>query len=62
MPKCGRYRRGKPATSTTEIGEGERILATALVERFVIRADSELQPLTKGSTRPVTSTVTHAGI
>jgi hypothetical protein len=46
----------------TEMGEGERILPAAIVERFVMRADGELEALTPGSTRPVTSTVTHAGI
>jgi hypothetical protein len=44
-----------------EIGEGERILPTA-VEKFGMRADGELDPLTPGSTRPVAWTVTHAGI
>jgi hypothetical protein len=42
-----------------DLGDGERILAAA---KFVTRADGELEPLTPGSTRPVTSTVTHAGI
>jgi hypothetical protein len=37
----------------TEIGEGERILATAIVERFVIRADGELEPVTEGSTKQI---------
>jgi hypothetical protein len=46
----------------TEIGEGERILPTAIVEKFVARADGEFEPLTEGSTRPIASTVTHAGI
>jgi hypothetical protein len=30
-----------------EIGEGERILPTAIVEKFVARADGEFEPLTK---------------
>jgi hypothetical protein len=38
------------------------MLAIAIVERFVLRADGELEPLIAGSTRPVASTVTHAGI
>jgi hypothetical protein len=46
----------------TEIGEGERILPTAIVERFVCRADGALEALTEGSTRPIASTVAHAGI
>src|ERR1700681_4780467 len=32
---------------------GERILPTAIVERFVARADGALEPLTEGSTRPL---------
>jgi hypothetical protein len=46
----------------TEIGETQRIVATAIVQRLVIGADGEHQVLTEGSTRPMTSTVTHAGI
>ena len=46
----------------TEIGEGERILPTAVIEKFGMRAEGELEPLTAGSTRPVAPTVTHAGI
>jgi hypothetical protein len=45
----------------TEAGEGERILAGAIVERFTRRADGELV-LTEGSTRAVAETRTHAGI
>jgi hypothetical protein len=52
----------KTGYDVTEIGEGERILPTAIVERFVLRADGELEPLIAGSTRPIASTVTHAGI
>jgi hypothetical protein len=44
-----------------EIGQGERILPTAIVEQFTRRADGELVPLVEGSTRPIASTVTHAG-
>jgi hypothetical protein len=46
----------------SEIGETQRILPTAIVERFVAGAGGELVPLTPGSTRPIASTVTHAGI
>lgn len=46
----------------TEIGETERILATAIIESFAAGADGALEPLTTGSTRPVALTVTHAGI
>lgn len=46
----------------TEIGEGQRILAHAIVERFTTRADGAFEPLTEGSTKPIASTVTHAGI
>jgi hypothetical protein len=43
-------------------GEGQRILPHAIVQHFVAGADGEMVPLTAGSTRPVASTVTHAGI
>ena len=43
-------------------GEGERILPSAIVERFVACADGEMVPLTAGSSRAVALTVTHAGI
>ena len=46
----------------TEAGEGERILAAAIVEHFVTRADGQLEPLIEGSTKPVAETRTHAGI
>jgi hypothetical protein len=45
-----------------EIGEGEHILPAAITQQFVIGADGALEPLTEGSTRPIASTVTHAGI
>jgi hypothetical protein len=45
-----------------EIGESRRILPHAVVQKFVVRADGEREPLTPGSTRPVTSVVTGAGI
>jgi hypothetical protein len=43
-------------------GEGERILHSAIVEKFVTGLDGALEPLIEGSTRLVASTVTHAGI
>jgi hypothetical protein len=45
-----------------EIGVGERILPHQIVERFVRRADGELEPLTEGSTKPIAETRTHAGV
>jgi hypothetical protein len=45
-----------------KIGDGERILPHAITEGFVRRADGELEPLTANSTKPIASTVTHAGI
>ncbi|WP_197033789.1 hypothetical protein [Bradyrhizobium sp. URHD0069] len=45
----------------SEIGEGERIVPTAIVEKFVTGADGTFVALTEGLTRPVASTVTHAG-
>jgi hypothetical protein len=46
----------------TDAGEGERILYSAITEQFTLRADGELEPLGEGSTKPIASTVTHAGI
>jgi hypothetical protein len=45
-----------------EIGEGERILPAAIVERFAENSDGTLGVLTEGSTQPVTAIVHHAGI
>jgi hypothetical protein len=45
-----------------EIGEGERILATALTQQFTLRADGEFEPAMAESTRPTAQTVTHGGI
>ena len=47
---------------SVKIGEGERILATAITQQFTLRADGELEPATAESTRPIASTRTHAGI
>jgi hypothetical protein len=43
-------------------GIGERILHSAIIERFTRRADGELEPLTENSTKPIAETRTHAGI
>jgi hypothetical protein len=43
-------------------GQGQRILAHAIVERFGRGADGVLVPITQGSTLPVVSKRTHAGI
>jgi hypothetical protein len=48
--------------AASEIGETERILPAAIIERFTRRADGELEALVDGSTRPIALTVTHAGI
>jgi hypothetical protein len=45
-----------------EVDDGERILPHQIVERFVRRADGELEPLTEGSTMAVAEVRTHAGI
>jgi hypothetical protein len=44
------------------IGETQRILAHAVTVKFTTRADGELEPLTEGSTKPVTMHTTHARI
>ncbi|WMT78842.1 hypothetical protein [Bradyrhizobium sp. Ash2021] len=46
----------------TEAGEGERILAGAVVERFIRRKDGELEPITPGSTAAVAEVRNHAGV
>lgn len=51
----------KMGYEVTEIGEGERILPTAITERLAIGADGQLEPLTDGSTRPVARVVTQCG-
>ena len=43
-------------------GFGERILPHAVVEYFSRSADGSLELMTEGSTKPVSSRVTHAGI
>jgi len=43
-------------------GEGERILAHAIVERFARGADGALVPITVGSTLAIVHRVMHAGI
>jgi hypothetical protein len=46
----------------SEAGDGERILPSAIAQKFVTGPDGELEPLTSGSTRVVALTVTHVGI
>lgn len=49
--------------NVTEIGEGERILPSAIPDKFVTAtATGALEPLTEGSTGPIASAVTLAGI
>jgi hypothetical protein len=43
-------------------GEGERILPSAIVQRFTCNAAGEFEPMAGGSTRPVALTQRHAGI
>jgi hypothetical protein len=43
-------------------GNGQRVLAHSIVEKFVAGPDGTMQPLTAGSSQPVAQTVTHAGI
>jgi hypothetical protein len=45
-----------------DAGEGERILPTAITERFRIGADGELELSISGSTRPVAQVGHHASI
>jgi hypothetical protein len=41
--------------------DGERILATAINEKFAYRTDGTLGPMTEGSTAKPAAVVTHAG-
>ena len=43
-------------------GQGQRLLASAIVERFITNAAGEFEPLTEGSTLPVAMSTSHAGI
>ncbi len=43
-------------------GEGQRMLATAITERFTRTSSGAFEPMTENSTKPVAATVTHAGI
>jgi hypothetical protein len=45
-----------------EAGEGERILHSAIIERFTRRADGDLELLTPGSTAAVAEVRNYAGI
>ena len=45
-----------------QAGEGERIVAHTIVERFTRKANGELELLTPGSTAKVAEVRTHAGI
>ena len=54
-----------PARPRDSIASSRRIgfsVHTAIAEHFVMNARGELEPLTATSTRPIASTVTHAGI
>jgi hypothetical protein len=46
----------------SEIGVTQRILPHAVEQKFMIGAGGELELATAGSTQPITSTTTHAGI
>jgi hypothetical protein len=46
----------------SETGTSQRILAHAIENKYVVGAGGVLELVTAGSTRPITSTVTHAGI
>jgi hypothetical protein len=48
--------------NVVEVGEGERILPTAITERLATGADGRLESVIEGSTRPVSLVVHHAGI
>lgn len=43
-------------------GESQRILPHAIRQKFTVRADGALEPVTEGSSKPVSVQVTNAGI
>jgi hypothetical protein len=43
-------------------GEGERILASAIVQEFTLTSSGAYEPLTEGSTKSIAHRVRHAGI
>jgi hypothetical protein len=53
---------GRGGNRFADTVHGERILASAIVEKFVMRADGELAPVTAEPSRPIAPTQTHAGI
>jgi hypothetical protein len=48
--------------TVTLIGESQRILAHPVAQRFEVSSSGALIPATEGSTKPVTVTITNAGI
>jgi hypothetical protein len=44
------------------MGEGERIVAAAITERFTLTADGEFEAQVEGSTKAVAQTRRHGGI
>ena len=45
-----------------QMGEGERIVAAAITERFTLTADGEFEAQVEGSTKAVAQTRRHGGI
>jgi hypothetical protein len=45
-----------------KIGESQRILPHAVAQKFETSSSGALVPATEGSTRPVTTRITHAGL
>jgi len=58
---CITQKAGIRGYDVTATGDGERILPTAITERFCVGADGALEPVTSGSTRAVAQVVTHGG-
>jgi hypothetical protein len=46
----------------TQIDGGERILHSAITEKFTLTSSGALEPLTADSTKPIAQTRSHAGI
>ena len=45
-----------------KVGESQRILPNAVAQRLEVSSSGALVPVTEGSTKPLTVTVTNAGI
>lgn len=43
-------------------GEGQRVLTSAITEKFAMTSSGAFEPIVEASPKPVATTVTHAGV